>query len=691
MIFLAFNILTSGVPLSMGCAVIGLAAAFFLITTVVRSPSGNQRMGEISAAIQEGAKAYLNRQVVTISSIAIIIFILLFIFKDRPTAIGFVIGAFCSLSAGYIGMRIAVIANVRTTQAATESITDALRMAFNGGAVTGLLVVGLALLAVSIFYSVVAYMLGAQMAINSLVGLALGASLISVFARLGGGIYTKAADVGADLVGKIEKGLEEDDPRNPATIADNVGDNVGDCAGMAADVFETYAVSLIGAILVGALTLPDNPAAVIYPFVLGGISVLGAILGALFVNVAGGKPADLLMGGVITSAIISAILFWPATHYLFPTGIMVTGQQRSATQLYLASLVGLVMTAVVVVITNYYTSMRYAPVQKIARASETGHATNIIAGLAVGQHATALPVGFIAIAILVSFHFGGLYGIAIAVMAMLSMAGIIISLDSFGPITDNAGGIAVMSKLPSEVRNVTDQLDAVGNTMKAVTKGYAIASAGLAALVLFGSYVQELKMHVTRNGEPFVFEFSLTDPKVIIGLFLGGLLPFIFTAFSMDAVGKAAGAVVREVRRQLQLHPGIMTGQDTPEYGTCVDIVTKAALREMIVPALLPLIFVVAVAVIPHLGPVALGGLLVGTIVTGLFIAIAMTSGGGAWDNAKKFIEEGNFGGKGSFAHQAAVTGDTVGDPYKDTAGPAINPMIKVVNILAILIVPIFF
>jgi K(+)-stimulated pyrophosphate-energized sodium pump len=691
MIFLAFNILTSGVPLSMVCAVIGLAAAFFLIAAVVRSPSGNQRMGEISAAIQEGAKAYLNRQVITISSIATIIFILLFIFKDHPTAIGFVIGAFCSLSAGYIGMRIAVIANVRTTQAATESITNALRMAFNGGAVTGLLVVGLALLAVSIFYSVVAHMLGARMAINSLVGLALGASLISVFARLGGGIYTKAADVGADLVGKIEKGLEEDDPRNPATIADNVGDNVGDCAGMAADVFETYAVSLIGAILVGALTLPDNPAAVIYPFVLGGISVLGAILGALFVNVASGKPADVLMGGVITSAIISAILFWPATHYLFPTGIMVTGQQRSPTQLYLASLVGLIMTAVVVVITNYYTSMRYAPVQKIARASETGHATNIIAGLAVGQHATALPVGFIAIAILVSFHFGGLYGIAIAVMAMLSMAGIIISLDSFGPITDNAGGIAVMSKLPSEVRNVTDQLDAVGNTMKAVTKGYAIASAGLAALVLFGSYVQELNMHVTRNGEPFVFDFSLTNPKVIIGLFLGGLLPFIFTAFSMDAVGKAAGAVVREVRRQLQLHPGIMTGADTPEYGTCVDIVTKAALREMIVPALLPLVFVVAVAVIPQLGPVALGGLLVGTIVTGLFVAIAMTSGGGAWDNAKKYIEEGNLGGKGSFAHQAAVTGDTVGDPYKDTAGPAINPMIKVANILAILIVPIFF
>ena len=500
MIFLAFNILTSGVPLSMVCAVIGLAAAFFLIGVVVRSPAGNQRMQEIAGAIQEGAKAYLNRQVITISSIAVIIFILLFIFKDRPTAIGFVIGAFCSLSAGFIGMRIAVVANVRTTQAATESINKALRMAFNGGAVTGLLVVGLALLSVSIFYTLVARIAGPHMAINSLVGLALGASLISVFARLGGGIYTKAADVGADLVGKIEKGLEEDDPRNPATIADNVGDNVGDCAGMAADVFETYAVSLIGAILVGALTLPDNPAAVIYPFVLGGISVLGAILGVLFVNFAGGKPANVLMGGVVTSAIVSAVLFWPATHYLFPTGVMIAGEMRSPTQLYWASLVGIVMTAVVVVITNYYTSMHYRPVQKIARASETGHATNIIAGLAVGQHATALPVGFIAIAILLSFHFGGLYGIAIAVMAMLSMAGIIISLDSFGPITDNAGGIAVMSKLPSEVRNVTDQLDAVGNTMKAVTKGYAIASAGLAALVLFGSYVQELKVHVTRNG-----------------------------------------------------------------------------------------------------------------------------------------------------------------------------------------------
>jgi len=588
-------------------------------------------------------------------------------------------------------MRIAVLANVRTTQAASVTRTAALRIAFNGGAVTGLLVVGLALLAVSIFYTVAEQMVGHVLAVRSLVGLALGGSLISVFARLGGGIYTKAADVGADLVGKIEKGLEEDDPRNPATIADNVGDNVGDCAGMAADVFETYAVSLIGAILVGALTLAAEPAAIIYPFVLGGISVLGAICGVFFVNIAGGKPAPVLMGAVITNALISAILFWPATHYLFPAGITISGAVRSPTQLYFASVIGLVMTAVVVAITNYYTSMRYRPVQKIAHASETGHATNIIAGLAVGQHATALPVGFIGIAILLSFHFAGLYGIAIAVMSMLSMAGIIISLDSFGPITDNAGGVAVMAKLPKEIRSITDELDAVGNTMKAVTKGYAIASAGLAALVLFGSYVEELRDHVTARGEVFSFQFSLTEPKVIIGLFIGGLLPFIFTAFSMDAVGKAAGAVVREVRRQLKAKPGILTGQDTPDYGTCVDIVTKAALREMIIPALLPLIFVIGVAMIKPLGPVVLGGMLVGTIVTGLFIAIAMTSGGGAWDNAKKFIEEGNLGGKGSFAHAAAVTGDTVGDPYKDTAGPAINPMIKVVNIVAILIIPIFF
>jgi K(+)-stimulated pyrophosphate-energized sodium pump len=691
MTLLAFNILESGVPLSMACAIAGLLFAFFLIKAVIRLSPGNERMRQIAGAVEEGAKAYLKRQVVTISVIAVVIFVLLFFARDKATAMGFFIGAFCSLAAGYIGMRIAVLANTRTAQAAGQSRSAAMRVAFNGGAVTGLLVVGLALLAVGIFYTIATKMLGHDLAVKSLVGLALGSSLISVFARLGGGIYTKAADVGADLVGKIESNLEEDDPRNPATIADNVGDNVGDCAGMAADVFETYAVSLIGAILVAALTLAAYPAAIIYPFVLGGISVLGAIIGILFVNFSGGKPSTVLMGSVGASAIVSAILFWPATHLLFPGSIMIAGVERTAKDLYCASLVGLLMTGVVVVITNYYTSMSYSPVRKIAKASETGHATNIIAGLAIGQHATALPVGFIGIAILLSFHFAGLYGIAIAVMSMLSMAGIIISLDAFGPITDNAGGIAVMSNLPKEIRTVTDELDAVGNTMKAVTKGYAIASAGLAALVLFGSYVEELKAHYGATHRTYSFEFSLNDPKVIIGLFIGGLLPFIFTAFSMDAVGKAAGAVVREVRRQLTAKPGILRGEDVPEYGTCVDIVTKAALREMIVPALLPVVFVLAVAMIKPLGPVVLGGMLVGTIVTGLFVAIAMTSSGGAWDNAKKFIEEGNLGGKGSSAHAASVTGDTVGDPYKDTAGPAINPMIKVVNIVAILIIPIFF
>jgi K(+)-stimulated pyrophosphate-energized sodium pump len=688
MTFLAFDILQYGVTLAMVCAIAGLLFAFFLIKAVIRLSPGNERMRQIPGAIEEGAKAYLKRQVRTISVIAVVIFVLLYIFRDKATALGFLIGAFCSLAAGYIGMRIAVLANTRTTQAATQSRSAAMRTAFNGGAVTGLLVVGLALLAVGIFYTLAQQWIGHALAVKSLVGLALGSSLISVFARLGGGIYTKAADVGADLVGKIESNLEEDDPRNPATIADNVGDNVGDCAGMAADVFETYAVSLVGAILVGALTMATYPAAIIYPFVLGGISVLGAIIGILFVNISGGKPGTVLMGSVGASAVVSAVLFWPATHLLFPTEVMIGGIARTANSLYFASLVGLLMTGVVVVITNYYTSTSYAPVRKIAKASETGHATNIIAGLAIGQHATALPVGFIGIAILLSFHFAGLYGIAIAVMSMLSMAGIIISLDAFGPITDNAGGIAVMSNLPKEIRGITDELDAVGNTMKAVTKGYAIASAGLAALVLFGSYVEELRAHL---GAKYTFDFSLNDPKVIIGLFIGGLLPFVFTAFSMDAVGKAAGAVVREVRRQLTAKPGILRGEDVPEYGTCVDIVTKAALREMIVPALLPVVFVIAVAMIKPLGPVVLGGMLVGTIVTGLFVAIAMTSSGGAWDNAKKYIEEGNLGGKGSFAHAASITGDTVGDPYKDTAGPAINPMIKVVNIVAILIIPIFF
>ena len=690
-------LLTHGIFLSLVCAVVGLLFAGWLIRGILAASPGNERMRQIAGAIEEGAKAYLHRQIVTISGIAAGIFVLLFVFKDHllhdgAASIGFLVGAVCSLAAGFIGMRIAVLANTRTAQAATKDRHSALKAAFNGGAVTGLLVVGLALLAVGVFYLVATRLIGSAQAIKSLVGLALGASLISVFARLGGGIYTKAADVGADLVGKIESNLDEDDPRNPATIADNVGDNVGDCAGMAADVFETYAVSLIGAVLLGSLTLPGNPAAIVFPFVMGGVSVISALIGIIFVNIRHGKPGTILMEAVAASGLVSVVLFWPATQILFPsveaTGIIPPFKTHPPEHLYIASLVGLVMTGVVVLITNYYTSTSFAPVRRIAKASETGHATNIIAGLALGQHATALPVGFIGIAILLSFHFGGLYGIAVAVMSMLSMAGIIISLDAFGPITDNAGGIAVMADLPKEVRAITDELDAVGNTMKAVTKGYAIASAGLAALVLFGSYVEELRSHWTAAAGPFKIEFSLQDPKVVIGLFIGGLLPFIFTAFSMDAVGQAAGAVVEEVRRQLKLKPGILLGTDTPDYGVCVDIVTRAALRKMIVPALLPLVVVVFVAA--ALGPIVLGGVLVGTIVTGLFVAIAMTSSGGAWDNAKKYIEEGHYGGKGSPAHQAAVTGDTVGDPYKDTAGPAINPMIKVVNILAILIIPIF-
>jgi len=690
-------LLNNAVLFSLISAAVGLAAAVALILWIKRQPAGNERMCEVATAIQEGAAAYLHRQLQAVSIIALVLLAAICYLKNIPTGIGFVVGAACSLVAGFAGMRIAVMANVRTAQAATISRTAALRNAFNGGAVTGLLVVALALLSIGTFYLVATHWLGLRAAIDSLTGLALGASLVSVFARLGGGIYTKAADVGADLVGKLESQLEEDDPRNPATIADNVGDNVGDCAGMAADVFETYAVSLIGCILVAYLTVfggngqPD-PAALAYPFVVGGVSILSAILGILTVNFGKGNPTRLLSLGVLVSALASAAVLWPLTHVFFPEGLRHDGQIASTNGIYLASLVGLLMTFVVLLITNYYTSTNCAPVRHIAKASETGHATNIIAGLAIGQHATALPVGFIGIAIFLSYHFAGLYGIAIAVMAMLSMAGIIISLDAFGPITDNAGGIAVMSGMPKSVRERTDELDAVGNTMKAVTKGYAIASAGLASLVLFGSYVQELKVHFISLGSAMPsLEFSLTEPKVIIGLFIGGLLPFVFTARSMDAVGIAAGAVVREVRRQLAEKPGILKGTQKPDYGTCVDIVTKAALRQMVVPALLPIIFVVAVAATPGLGPVVLGGVLVGTIVTGLFVAIAMTSSGGAWDNAKKYIEEGNHGGKGSLAHAAAVTGDTVGDPYKDTAGPAINPMIKVVNIVAILIIPIFF
>jgi K(+)-stimulated pyrophosphate-energized sodium pump len=689
--FLSTFLLGSGVWLALLCALVGLGFAYYLVRSVISCSPGNDRMRQIASAVEEGAKAYLHRQLVSVGLIAAVIFVILIFARGFYTSIGFLVGAACSMAAGYIGMRIAVLSNSRTAQAAMTSKHAALRVAFNGGAVTGLLVVGLALLSVGLYYKIGEAILGSQeRAVNSLVGLALGASLISVFARLGGGIYTKAADVGADLVGKIESQLEEDDPRNPATIADNVGDNVGDCAGMAADVFETYAVSVIGAMLIGSLTIQNSPEAIVYPFLLGGISVIGAIVAIWWVSFRNTGPTQVLVEAVGVNALVSAILYWPATTLLFPATIQIGQSTYTCGQLYLATLIGLAMTGVIVAITNYYTSAAFKPVRRIALASETGHATNIIAGLAIGQQATALPVIFIGLAIILSYSCVGLYGIAIAVMSMLSMAGTVISLDAFGPITDNAGGVAVMSDLPKSTRAVTDELDAVGNTMKAVTKGYAIASAGLAALVLFGSYVSELRAHFSSIGgnETHSSDYSLEQPQVIVGLFFGGLLPFLFSSLSMQAVGKAAGAVVKEVRRQLQSKPGILTGTETPEYGKCVDIVTKAALKEMIIPALLPVVFVLVASLF---GYVMLGAVLVGTIVTGLFVAISMTSGGGAWDNAKKYIEEGHHGGKGSPAHQAAVTGDTVGDPYKDTSGPAINPMIKVANIVAILIIPIVF
>jgi K(+)-stimulated pyrophosphate-energized sodium pump len=644
--------MSASIWIALICALLALGAAFFLIKMVIRSSPGNDKMRRVASAIEEGAKAYLNRQLLSVGIIAVIIFFLLGFTRDFFTAFGFVIGAACSMAAGYIGMRVAVISNSRVAQAAATSTEGAARMSFNGGAVTGLLVVGLGLLSVGIFFLVGEQLFGREKAIASLMGLGLGASLISVFARLGGGIYTKAADVGADLVGKLESHWEEDDPRNPATIADNVGDNVGDCAGMAADVFETYAISIIGTTLVGFLTLAETPQAVIYPFLLAGISVLSAIVGIYYVNKRHTDPARLLAEGVVVSSLVSAVLYWPATEVLFPASFKIGGQTHTPFQVYLATLIGLAMTGVIVAITNYYTSKKFAPVKEIAQASETGHATNIIAGLAVGQRATALPVIFIVLAILLSYSAASLYGVAVAVTSMLSTAGIIISLDSFGPIIDNAGGVAVMSGMSKETRQVTDSLDAIGNTTKAVTKGYAIASAGLAGLVLFGSYVAELRAHFGQAGSSAVnsADFSLGRPEVLIGLFIGGLLPFLFSSFSMKAVGNAAGAVIKEVRRQLQKKPGIVNGTEQPEYGACVDIVTKAALHEMIVPALLPVIFVVVAA---FLGPLVLGGLLIGTIVTGLFLAISMTSGGAAWDNAKKFIEEGNLGGKGSPAHQA--------------------------------------
>ncbi|WP_395746128.1 sodium-translocating pyrophosphatase [Prosthecobacter sp.] len=679
-------LLTHGIAIAIALSVVGLLFAFILIRKVVGSDPGNEKMAAIAGAIQQGAKAYLNRQIVSVSLIAVVILAAVWYLRGGLTAAGFVVGAVCSLAAGYIGMMIAVRANVRTAQAASVGSHQALKVAFNGGAVTGLLVVALGLLSVGVFYLVVLkYADHAKHAIDSLVGLALGSSLISVFARLGGGIYTKAADVGADLVGKNEQNLNEDDPRNPATIADNVGDNVGDCAGMAADVFETYAVSLIGGVLVGHLTVGGAAAeaAVVYPFVLCGLAIVASLLGIGWVNFVKQEATTSLVCGVAVSGAVAAGLFWWATGAMFPAGLEIGGRALPHANLFYCAVVGLIMTLLVVWITNYYTSTHHAPVRKIAKASETGHATNIIAGISIGNQATLLPVLAIAASIWCCYDLAGLYGIAIAVVSMLSLSGIIISLDAFGPITDNAGGIAVMSGLPEGVRKITDELDAVGNTMKAVTKGYAIASAGLAAMVLFGSYVEDLQSFVGHK-----VSFDLMDPKVVIGMFIGGLLPFLFTSFCMSAVGSAAGAVVLEVRRQIGLKPGILNGTETPDYAQCVDIVTKAALGQMIVPALLPLIFVIAVA---FLGMEALGGVLIGTIVTGLFVGISMTSAGGAWDNAKKFIEEGNHGGKGSFGHQAAVTGDTVGDPYKDTAGPAVNPMIKVVNILAILIIPIVF
>lgn len=673
-----------GVVLSLALGAVGLVVAILLIFRVFKADAGSEKMRVIARAIREGASAYLHRQLVSVSVIAVIVFAGIWWLRDTPTAIGFVVGAVCSLAAGYIGMLVAVRANVRTAQAASVASYRALNVAFNGGAVTGLLVVALGLLSVGAFYLIMLKVSdNPKVAIDSLIGLALGSSLISVFARLGGGIYTKAADVGADLVGKNEQNLQEDDPRNPATIADNVGDNVGDCAGMAADVFETYAVSLIGGVLVGFLTASGYANAMTYPFVICGLSIIGALLGVAFVNVTKLDPTKSLVGGVLISGLVSAILLYPATTAMFPEAMEIAGKTVGSTQLYICIIVGIVMTFASVWITNYFTSTEHKPVRRIAAACETGHATNIIAGISTGHHATLAPVLCIVGSIWLCYSQADLYGVAVAVVSMLSLSGIIISLDAFGPITDNAGGIAVMSGLDPKVRQITDELDAVGNTMKAVTKGYAIASAGLAAMVLFGSYVYELSAHLGRD-----FSFDLMDPRVMIGLFVGGLLPFSFTAYAMDAVGSAAGAVVNEVRRQVKAHPGILDGTDVPEYKHCVDIVTKAALRQMILPALLPLIFVVVMA---FMGPEALGGVLVGTIVTGLFVGIAMTSSGGAWDNAKKFIEDGNHGGKGTLAHRASVTGDTVGDPYKDTAGPAVNPMIKVVNILAILIIPIIF